>query len=201
VASGGAPDHRQQAKDAVDLALGRHPHLPAALQQEYRAAAHAIFDQMTPAALERFNRHVSGYRFFRDGDELSAHAVPGFALLSPALRPYFVVSGAYNRRTQELELAGGGRLAGQGVTPQTRYAHEFGHAIDGPDFEISDTPEWQGAWAAEIRPSPPNPNAATNAREGFSAFAGLAYGTGADRAALEQSHPRCVAVWRAWNLW
>jgi hypothetical protein len=189
------------AKDNFDRALASHANLTPTHRQEYQTAAHALFDRLTHEGLERFNRHVSGYRFFPDLDQLSAYSVPGYSQLPAALRPYAQVTGAYNRQTGELELDGGSRVAGITFPIQDRYAHEFGHAIDGPSFESSGQQEWLDAWQSEIRPNPPNPNAATNAHEGFAAFCAMACGTAANRAVLEHSHPLCVAFWRGQGLW
>jgi hypothetical protein len=181
--------------------LSQHANLTPAQRQDFRAAAHAIFDQLTREAIERFNRHVAGYRFFPDTHQLSLHCVPGYATLPANLQPIFRASGSYNWLTRELELDGSDHFTGVPVSIQDRYTHEFGHAIDGPNYEISDTQDWQVAWRAEIQPNPPNPNASTDQRERFAAFSTMAFGSTAKRTALEQSHPLCVAVWRAHNLW
>ncbi len=156
---------------------------------------------MTEEGLKRFNRNVSGYRLFADRDQLSAYAVAGYTHLPPAVRQYMQISGAYNRKTRELELDGSDRIAGIAFSTQDRYGHEFGHAIDGPSFELSGQREWQDAWRAEIKPNPPNPNAATNAHEGFVAFSAMIYGSGANRTGLSRSQRLCVTFWGSIGLW
>lgn len=200
VGGGGTPAH-DRARDVVSQALAQHANLRPAQAQEYRDAAFAIISFFTVSAANRFNAHVRGYRFFSSLDELSAHCVPGFSQVPQTLRQYVLAVGAYNVQTEEIEVDGGGRFAGFVFTTQDRFAHEFGHALDGPQRDISSTSEWRGAWQAEIVPHPPNLNAQTALHEGFAAFAAMVFGTQADRTALEQTHPACVQVWRSWGLW
>jgi hypothetical protein len=198
--SGSSPEHLQ-AVALFDQHLAAHANLTAAQRQEHQQAAHAVIGQMSVAALQRLNANVAGYRLFPDAHELSLYAVPGYASLPVSLRPYLLAHGAYNRRTREVEIDGGGRIGPFVFTAQDRYAHELGHAIDGPAFDVSDPQEWQDAWRAEIAPTTRSPAAQVDHREGFATFAGMAYGTNANRRALETSHPLCVAVWRRHGLW
>lgn len=199
--AGGQSPHHQQAMNFFDQHLAQATHLSAALRQEYQQAAHAVIGQMTDEGARRLNQYVSGYRLFSDVEQLSTYAVPGYSRLPPALRPFYTVNGSYNVSTREVEIDGGGRLGPFVFTTQDRYAHELGHAIDGPGGDVSSTREWVDAWRAEIVPTTRIPNARKDAQEGFASFAAMLYGTNANKAALSQTHPLCTAVWRKHGLW
>jgi hypothetical protein len=202
--SGGQPpDHRQAAKDFLDQALARHANLPAARQQEYRAAAHAVFDQMTQAGLERLNRHLTGYRLFPDLVELNQYLRPGAPRqqIVLAVRLNAAATGGYNATTGELEADGGWVIGSRVFSTQYVFAHESTHAVDGPQGEISGTPEWQNAWRAEVVPAFPGTRAARGPGEGFARFGQVVYESGLSRQALEARYPLAVDVWRRWGLW
>jgi hypothetical protein len=199
----GGIDERQQAKDFLDHALGQQIQLLPAAVQEYRMAAYAIFDQMTLQAVERFNKHVGGYRFFNDLVSLNQHFNPTRPPADVAREVAMGLArlGAYNVHTGELEIDGGSQFAGRFFSPQYIFAHEFAHAVDGPQLEISGTGEWYDAWISEICSTHPGTNAARSPEDGFAKFGQLVHESGIQRTMLESQYPKSAAVWRKWSLW
>jgi hypothetical protein len=165
--------------------LAQATHLFAAQQQEYQQAAHAVINQLSDEGARRLNQNLSGYRLFPDVEQLSAYAVSGYSRLPSILRAFFAISGAYNRQTREVEIDGGSRLGPFTFTTQNSYAHELGHALDGPRRDISSTPDWNAAWRAEIAPSSRFPNARRDPHEAWAWFAEQVYGTNGNKTALE----------------
>lgn len=80
------------------------------------------------------------------------------------------------------------------------WSHEMGHVIDGPKFELSKSPEWQEAFAAEIAGKQLSDYAATSACEGFAEFCRAVYGTDVERAKVAALFPRCTAFFQKRKL-
>jgi hypothetical protein len=91
------------------------------------------------------------------------------------------------------------------------YAHELGHAIDGPRKEITGSKQWQEAYAAEIgqtdaeRASRAEPKLSwyggTRDSEGFAEFARLVHGSDVPHAQIERDFPLSTAVFKDRGLW
>ncbi len=86
------------------------------------------------------------------------------------------------------------------------YAHSLAHAIDGPDHEISSSPEWGRAWTADIQskasgPQKLNRYASMNPHEGFAEFVRLAFGSQNSPDAIEHHFPIASAVMKSKGLW
>jgi Protein of unknown function (DUF935) len=86
------------------------------------------------------------------------------------------------------------------------YAHALSHAIDGPDHAISNSPEWQAAWKAEIAgklSEEPKLNryAQGDPSEGFAEFGRLVFGSNASAAKIEEKYPLAVAALKKHGLW
>lgn len=195
--------HHLQAHQVLGQYLAGAGHLSPARKQEYRQAAFAVFDLMTPQAMERFNRHLRGYRLFENLFDLNCHFSPH--LPRQQVQAFVGLNllrlGAYNTSTGEIEADGGNRFAGRTFSTQYVFAHEFGHAVDGPNSEISATQEWQDAWSAEIVPAYPGTTAALHPAEGFSRFSQVVHESGLPRPDIEAQFPRCTDLWRHWRLW
>lgn len=98
---------------------------------------------------------------------------------------------------------GMGKLA-KGLTTSHVYAHEFGHVIDGPNDELSKTPEWQQIWNDEIKKDnePLTRYATTNPQEGFAEMCRLLYGGGGiDTEEVEKTFPKAVTFFKSRKLW
>lgn len=113
--------------------------------------------------------------------------------------------------TAEDKKGHGGRYGykdGTNMTAHEIYAHELGHVIDGPTFSVSDSPEWQAAWQAEIRRIPMSLAQAkltayggTIPAEGLAEFSRLLYGSDVPLAQIKKDFPRASAVFEKQSLW
>ena len=85
----------------------------------------------------------------------------------------------------------------------SHYAHEFSHAMDGPDHELSVSVSWRTAWHKEILASlrPLSVYAQESAREGFAEFGRIMYSGVVTREVLAVVFPLCVAYWKGRGLW
>jgi hypothetical protein len=87
------------------------------------------------------------------------------------------------------------------------YAHEIGHAIDGPGYKHSGSAEWQEAFGEEIASKDSigrhrlSTYAATKPQEGWAEFSRLVYGTDTDRGSIEKAFPKCSAYWKKHGFW
>jgi hypothetical protein len=170
--------------------------------QEYRAAVFTILRATPAGCLARLNANLR-----------SIHFVADFAQVSPVLRrrverlgynPGDVPDGAcggYLKDDKAVVADGGvpGTRPEEGVHTVGVYAHELGHAIDGPDDEISNSKAWQAAWAKEMKNAgrPPSEYAQVSASEGFAEYHRLLVANRKQAVAL---YPRCADVWRGRGL-
>src|SRR5579862_2632237 len=112
----------------------RAANIPKKQAKLYKNAAKRILGRMTAEGLQRVSRNVSAYYYYRDLESLEA--VGGEGSL-----------GFYRTNNRTLHLDDGG--TGRDSIHRT-YAHEYTHALDGPEDEISGSAEWQAAWQEEI---------------------------------------------------
>jgi hypothetical protein len=168
--------------------------LSDAKRSEYRQAIHAVLGRLTPRALGRINRTVKEYRFYAS-----------FRALTQALRQKYpglitrrgaILKGAFDRHGT-IHLDGGGRLFGRVAALEEFYAHEFSHAIDGPEHEISASPAWHEAWQTEVQDGGYlGAGSMRSPREGFSEFGSLLLGSGISQRTIGQVLPTCLKVWK-----
>jgi hypothetical protein len=149
------------------------------------------------------NRRLTGYRLFADLVELNQYLRPGVPRqrIALAVSLGMGVMGGYNATTGQLEADGPWVIAGRTLSTQYVFAHELTHAVDGPQGEMSGTPEWQSARRAEVASDYPGTRAARVPSEGFARFGQVVYQSGLSRQALEARYPLCVDVWGQWGLW
>lgn len=202
--------------------------LPAEKKAEYSNAVASVLSRMPPRALDRVAAHSTRVVFHPDAKSL------GLAVMDRELakegRPAaevewlkemrdgiaagkYQVAGAYQTNSREVHLDGGqppgrqqaGPHGGRG-DPAEVHAHELGHAIDGPDSQVSRSKRWLEAYHAEIGPrAGAEPRltryAHTNASEGLAEFARLVYGGRADLARVEAEFPVAVKFFKDAKLW
>ena len=166
------------------------------------------------AALDRLNRHVKGYTFHNSTGDLGASLVKFLA--KTANVPESSISfqgaaGAWTKTTGELHLDGGDPKqystdeyqSKPEETDVTRhvYAHEYTHAIDGPNHEISYSPEWKDAYQKEIVARKAlSAHGRTRPSEGFAEFGRLVFTSGKSLEEIAKEYPLCTAVWKKHNL-
>lgn len=117
-------------------------------------------------------------------------------------------AGSYHRGTKTMDLDGPpSHFVGLGksefMTGTHVHAHELGHAIDGPNHELSLSDAWKAAYAAEIDlpDSPLTDYAKTEPEEGFAEFSRLLYGGGFRDDEILGAFPRCAQFFKDRGLW
>lgn len=196
--------HAQKTLVAIDAALQTSA-ISGTRGAEYRTSALSVLRAMSPAAVQRLNRNVRDFHF-----------VSQFAQVTPTVRTRMAklgypanevaeipdgVCGAYIKDDKTLVADGGvpGTRPEEGVHTAGVYAHEWGHALDGPDNELSNSKRWLAAWHDEIENSvtPPSDYAKRSPSEGFAEFHRVLV---ANRTAALKLYPKCAAVWEKQGL-
>lgn len=176
-----AEKHLSRFKAALD----KSPRLSPEQREAYHATAKGILERMTPKMLERFGAGTPySPQFAASSDDLKEHLKALFKNSPKALAALAgtgPLGGGYFRDNK-----GNGGLALDGGRPSTRpaegafpqdgsaegvYAHEFSHAIDGPNHELSNSDEWKAAYGA--MKGKMNRYADTGPQEGFAEFGRL----------------------------
>lgn len=234
--AGGKPTHAMPdhpAAEAISGALSAAS-LPPDKQAAYSQAAAAVLSKIPPLGLDRAAKHVAASHFYESARALGLGAIDR-ALQTPGLSDeqrtkltarrakvesgQLTTAGAYvTRDGGQLHLDGGfddtgytepGRHGGPTQTTAEVYAHEFGHAIDGPQFQVSNSARWQEAYAKEIGPNAKADDgsprltryAHTNAQEGLAEFCRLVYGGQVDLAQVEKEFPIASKFFKEAKLW
>lgn len=199
-------------------AIDGNPALSPEQRQHYHAAIDRVAASIPPAAHERIAKHVKEATFHPGLREL-ARAVLDEGNISEEKRKIVeariasgraLPGGAYNTRRMSIHVDGDrtdsghrGKYGSASSPAHAIYAHELGHAIDGPAKEISSSPEWQRAFADEINQGshPLTDYAATKPEEGLAEFSRLLYGSDVPHAQIEREFPQASAVFKVRGLW
>jgi hypothetical protein len=150
----GHEQRRRQLQAKMDDAL-KQADLTDPQREEYRQATKNSLARMSPVALKRVHRSVREFRYYPSHAAVAAGIKAKYQSLR--LKPATVIRGMFDRD-------GTAHLDGPGVmftgkperTANEFHAHELSHAIDRvmnkarPQYEISDTPEWQAIWREEL---------------------------------------------------
>lgn len=181
----------REVHENVEAALAEGG-LTEAQKDEYRAAIRVVIGRLTPLALARVQAEVREYKFYKSWQELT----DAIRRKYPKMRIKGTIKGALDR-DGSLHLNGGGTLFGRPAKLEEFYAHEITHAIDGRGHEISNSPEWQEAWKAEIQDGAYlGPDSSRSPQEGFGEFGAMLLGSGTSADQVEEVMPRCVHVWK-----
>lgn len=204
------PPNAQQARVIKSLHdhIARQASLSAEHKRDFQAAVTRVVGSMPPKALARLAEGVKKVHWYADMPEISKwySSRPGKQLAEGE-----VIKGLYQGGSRTLHLDGWTmrKQSAEGVNEELNvhgtYAHEMTHAID-PDDKIADSPEWQAAFEAEIKPpgtkGPRLTEYATSDRyEGLAEFGRLVYGSDVPHAEIERRFPKAAAVWKAQGLW
>lgn len=111
----------------------------------------------------------------------------------------------------------GDHTTGDTIPTHGIYAHELMHSIDGPNQEITKSPEWQDAFDTEIKKpsqgllarlkgaaapqSPLTDYASSMPSEGLAEFGRLVYGSEVPHAQIATEFPKATALFKARGLW
>jgi hypothetical protein len=177
-----------------------HPHLPLERRGEYARAAAVVFGRMTPTALLRFRRNTAGITFYLTLEELTVELARSVANVQAVLAQGRTAGGAYQNARKWLHLNGGDEEV-EDRDCIALYAHEFSHAVNGPEREISRLKAWEVSWRKEIIPRPLTLRARVSPHEGFAEFGRVLYTRQLTRRYLEREFSGCVEVWRGCGLW
>lgn len=124
-----------------------------------------------------------------------------YAAIRQALARGRSITGGYDSENRLLLLDGGD--AHHAIV--ARYAHEFVHAMDGPERDLSNAVQWREAWAREIAAprlrQPLSGYARKSPREGLCEFGRVMYTEIISRAVLAVTHPHCTDYWKGRGLW
>jgi hypothetical protein len=198
---------RSSVLDEFQKSLGSQQGITDDHRRDYHGFASFVIGNMPAAAVKRFAAGSGKYTFFRDSEALTFRVVREYAdaIRSVGLEPSSVsVGGLYNTSDGHIWLDG--RNQGKTGAPAHHiYAHEFSHAIDGKNHELSQNPAWYKAWVNEIQPgSKLGKYATTDEAEGFAEFGRLLYSrewTPEDLGTVEKHFPRASAFWKDQGLW
>jgi len=80
-------------------------------------------------------------------------------------------------------------------------AHEFGHAIDGPNMEFSSSSAWKEVVRTEINQAKLTSYADTGRHEAWAEFCRLVYGGQVELSTVEKSFPKASNVFKENGLW
>jgi hypothetical protein len=175
-----------QAKQDVGAWMGaqlKASNLPAETQKAYQEASDRVFERWSAQKMKRFMQGVNkGARFFKDNKTLNtayANYFPDNKLSAEIRAGKKSIGGLYwhskKRGEGKLFLDGDqrtGLLFGKQKTHEI-YSHEFTHAWDGVNAEISNSPEWQSAWETDINGRGVSRYSWTDAAEGLAEFGRL----------------------------
>ncbi len=185
--------------DAEARAVGRIP--PPRLDNYVRTVDGILTKRLPRAARDRVAKHVRVVKFHNSVEDVNAEILadtPGMKPVMDAHDGYYALA-AYGPKEGTLYLDGnfGGEI-------DRVYAHELGHAIDGPGFELSGSREWQRLWDEEIRreKNPPLSHYANKSKvEAFAEFCAAVYHGGADLDEVARRLPGCAQFFKERELW
>jgi hypothetical protein len=169
-------------------------------KQAYAQAAETLFRCMTAIALRRVRAHVREIVFFPSLEELTVELARTDLKIRRLLVAGIMVGGAYDAATQQLFIDGDD-LEDSIAGILGHYAHEFTHAIDGPERQISNHPLWKQAWREEVVPQRLSRLALESPREGLAEFGRIMYTEKGARGRLTRKCPLSVEVWKGFGLW
>lgn len=226
-----APAHHEANQRLMEDAISK-ANLSPKQKEVYTASAKHVLGAITPAGHARIAANLKTANFHSNpmalGDAVltEALAVPGITAEQRAklnqhkkkMSGGMMIGGAYNLKTGSVHLDGdigkshaGKYATGEGIHSHHVYAHELGHAIDGPNREYSYHKEWETAWTSEIsqgavgrlvgKQAPLTDYGAARADEGFAEFSRLLYGSAVPLANIERDFPKSSAFFKSRDLW
>ena len=185
----------------------------ANLQPEHRTRYHQamtdVLGRMPRLAIARIHHHTKKGGFFFH--PTTAHVHMALAQEYPELFGNWqdpkgygktIVAGAYDKRQRRLYLDGGTFLDNEQKDTSHVYAHELGHAIDGPQNRHSLSARWQRIWKEEMKGGQLTKYAATMPSEGFAEFSRLLYGNNSlPIEEIQSRFPKAFKYWKDHQLW
>lgn len=205
-------------------------------QAPHHAVVKDTVGRLPEGAQKRIEKNISGVYYAKDSDGVAAKIGDDMGARQPEHRreqwrknteKFFKgTHGLYHGETQKLYLSVDPEMRGKiekataGDKPGYRMdssstkaavqhlaAHEISHAIDGPDYEISGSPEWKEAYKSEIRRHSMfgmgkpalTKRALEDEREGLAEL--LRVGTLGNAKQAERDFPKSVKVLKDKGVW
>lgn len=213
---------------AIEDTIAKTPGLSDEQRLDYTRAASNVLRGFPSLARDRFTKHLqSGAHFYKDPKAVSLGATD-FAAKLPGLNDAqrakvaqtrtkiengdLVIGGAYLKASGgSLHLDGGipgtsgGTHGSKAQSTAEVYAHEFMHAVDGVDEQISKSARWLEAYDKEIGPKSGEPQlsgyAQTKPSEGLAEFGRLVYGGLVPLDRVEREFPVASKFFKEAKLW
>ena len=169
----------------------------------YESEAHSVIGKFNAVAHKRFKEGCNKITFKSDLDALNDGLVEAVPILEEWRKKGGIAAGVYLGKKKEVMIDGEApnyREGDKQREPKQTYAHEFMHAIDGPEREISSDKEWLNAWQQEIvGPKRLSKYAGTKPSEGLAEFGRFIYA----HASPEEGNkrfPQCFAVLKKYGV-
>ncbi len=222
------------ATTALQQSIQNSPGLSPQQQKQYTQAMNRVMSSMPTAAHDRIAQHIKSATFHPDTKGIGLAAVDDFLQTEGLPEEIKQQLGEQRQLIESGELSPGGAFTrsgqlhvdgdyaysepmpgkhttGSGAQTHEVYAHELGHAIDGPNGELSESPEWQSAWGGEMKYgvdqkfTGKKPRlteyGGTTPSEGLAEFARLLYGSDTPTAEIEADFPQASEYFKRQNLW
>lgn len=184
--------------------LQKHKNLTDKQKKAYSKALNDVLNRIHPEALKRVVKNTKRADFFPNADDLKEAMIAPYP--NSARFEGKKIAGCYDMNRETLLLDGEAEVPSleKGYTvhaPQHSYAHELGHAIDGPNRDISESKEWKKAWKEELSGGILTESAASKPMDGFAEFCRLVYAGTTSRDDIKKRFPKSVAVFEVRGIW
>lgn len=203
-------ESHQRLKDAIEASPG----LTDEHKQQYHEAVDRAMKHVPKTAHDRIAKHMQSAQFHPHTEAVVGGVMddPSVSAAAKAKLKGKRAGGAFINSSGALHIDGAegtakaGRHSG-GAHPHEVYAHELGHAIDGPNHEISKSPEWADAFKSEIATgakgadSPLTEYGATKPSEGLAEFSRLVYGSDVPHSQIAKEFPKATQLFKDRGLW
>lgn len=197
---GGRSKDHQAVIDGMSKAIDRAD-LTDEQKDQYKKAWSDVVDRLPLAAVHSIQSNVKRANFYPSSEALT----DALRERSPNIKG--VAAGAYGIKDESLHLDGGANRSGQSASEV--YAHELGHAVDGPSRDISSSPAWRDAYNSEVAngrlgkyaAADPKRSDSLNAAEGLAEFNRAVHGGKYDPDQVAQKFPKCTQVFKDNGLW
>lgn len=234
VRADGPPHVDHPAANNLHDSIQSSPGLSDEQRAEYHAAAHAVLSRITPFGRDRIVKGMTSAKFYPDVESLGV-GVCDEALKKPDLSDdqrakitaqreaiesgKYAIGGAYLAHNGQVHLDGAfhataqtgpmpGRHGGVEQNAAQVYAHELGHAIDGPTLTISRSARWQEIMDKEIGRKgnvggEPRLTlyAQSKPQEGLAEWCRLVYGGQVPLGQVETEFPLATKFFKEAQLW
>lgn len=187
----------KKQKDHFEAGL-KASDLTSRMREKYGQTARDVHARLPAKARERFDAHVESVSFHESPEVLTAAVLEKNPAMKEMMKGGKKAGGAYSKTRKELLLNGGHTIDGKKFQADQIYAHEYTHAIDGPDKELSGSEAWREAWREEAQRV--SKYATKTPAEGFAEFGRLVYSNELGMDQLQERYPKMLEQFKAMEL-